>query len=239
MRALPLVPIPPERCPTCQARVSCPFATLPQHIYERFQVTVQVKPFDRGVTIFRQGEEANNLFIIRSGWVKLFNLTAAGKTMTLGLAGPGGVLGLTEVIADGCYGVSAEALEDSTLEYVTRKRFIPFLHENPEVAVELLRTVCHEMNSFLTELYVMTSRMSVDERLLHLLRDLSATCGQPTVDGIKLKLSFTVQDLADRIGCSRQWTSRLLSDMEMQGLIRRKAGCITLMPLALKGSFSL
>jgi CRP/FNR family transcriptional regulator len=233
MKPLP-VQIPPERCATCQARATCPFARLPDEVYKQFQMIAQVKPYNRGVTVFRQGEEASNLFIIRSGWVKLFNLTPTGKTITLGLAGPGDVLGLTEVMTENRYEVSSETLEESILEYVTKKEFILFLRENPTVAILLLKTVCGEMHKFLAELYAMSSKMSVDERLLHTLLDLSDTCGRPMGEDIKLKLSFTVQDLADRIGCSRQWTSKLLSAMEEQGLIRRKVGCITLTRRALQ-----
>lgn len=226
----------PHRCATCPARATCVFARLPQYIYEQFQVIVETAPYSRGVTIFRQGEEADGLFIIRSGSVKLYNLTPAGKTTILGIAGPGAVLGLTEIITGSQYEVSADVLERSELEHVARGKFTPFLRAHPMVSVWLLKAVCYELQKSLAELCRTTSRIAVRERLLHTLVDLSVTCGQTTADGIKLKLSVTIQDLADRVGCSRQWTSRILSEMEKQGLINRKAGWITVTPLALNES---
>lgn len=223
-----------ERCATCQARASCPFAGLPSGIVKQFHAIGQVKLYSQDDTLFRQGEEASGLFIIRSGWVKLFHLTAAGKITTLGLVGPGGTLGLIEILTEDQHEVSAETLEESRLDYVAKEKFNHFLFENPVVAVRLLKKVSHEMQKFLTELYQMAGKVPSDERLLHTLQDLSETCGHPTGDGIKLKLSFTVQDLADRIGCSRQWASRLLSNLQTQGLIQRKGGWITLTPQALK-----
>lgn len=224
-----------EYCNTCQERTDCPFAELPSAIVRRFQEIRQLKCYSQGVALFLQGEEAGGLFIVRSGWVKLFHLTAVGKVRSLGLFSNGSVLGLPEILTGDEYRTSAEVLEDSRLDYVAKKQFMQFLLDHPAAAVRLLRKGCQDMQRFLTELYQTVGEVSLDERLLHVLLDLCKTCGHSADGGIKLQLSFTVQDLADRIGCSRQWASGLLRDLQAQGLIQRKGGWITLTPRALNG----
>lgn len=165
----------------------------------------------------------------------MFHLTAVGKVTSLGLFSNGGVLGLSEILTGDEYRTNAEVLENSRLDYVAKKQFMQLLLDHPAAAVRLLKRTCHDMQRFLTELYQTAGKLPLDERLLHVLLDLCKTCGHSTSDGIKLQLSFTVQDLADRIGCSRQWASGLLRNLQAQGLIQRKGGWITLTPRALNG----
>jgi CRP/FNR family transcriptional regulator len=214
----------PDRCATCQARASCLFAESPPKAMSQFQMITQVRRYPRGDIIFRQGEHAHGLFILRSGWAKLFHLTPAGKAVTLGLIGPGRILGLTEIVTGSPYLVSAETLDESDVEYIEKQRFLIFLLENPRLAVEPLTTVSQEARKFLTQLCEMAGKLPTVQRLLHTLQDLAKTCGHKTDDGIRLKLPFTVQDLADSIGCSRQWASKLVNELEDQGLIKRKEG---------------
>jgi CRP/FNR family cyclic AMP-dependent transcriptional regulator len=220
---------PGEECELCTARVRCPFGRLKDKIVRQFDAIARLKVYDYGIRIFRQGESSAGIFVVCTGWVELVHLTPLGKSVAHD-RGPGSVLGLTEVLTGTSYQASAHASKHSRLECVSKPDFQHFLSTNPESAIELLREACSETQRISTELYDVVGKVPSAERLLRTLQELSETYGHTTAEGVQLTLPLTGQDLADRIGCSRQWISGLLSDLEIHGLIRRKKGWITLAP---------
>jgi CRP-like cAMP-binding protein len=218
----------PGRCATCAARMNCCLPNLSTEVLKQFHEITFSRIYNPDVTVFRQGEQAHGLFIVRSGSIRLAYISTEGRSLALGLVGPSGILGLAEIMTGIQYSVSAETLEESDLEYVEKQQFLAFLAKNPIVAVELLRMLSHQLQRFQTELCEVAGRLPSTQRLLHTLQDFSETCGLATREGVRIRLCLTVQDLADRIGCSRQWTSKLLHDLESQGLIHRRGGWITL-----------
>lgn len=215
-------------CPTCQARIICPFANLEPEILGHFRAIAQMRFHQCGDILLRQGEAVPGVFVVRSGCVKLVHFTPLGKAVTAGLPGPGSVLGLGEVLTGGVSQLTAEAFQPSNLEYLPKTEFLRLLYANPASAVELLKAASFELRRIMGELHNLMGKVPPAERLLHTLRDLSQTCGRPTPDGVQLGLPLTGQMLADRIGCSRQWVCGLLSDLERQGMIRRTKGWIRL-----------
>lgn len=71
------------------------------------------------------------------------------------------------------------------------------------------------------ELLRIIHQSSIANRLLHLLLWLADQFGKPMVSGILLELRLTHQDLADTIGSTRVSVTRLLSQMERDGKIKR------------------
>lgn len=215
-----------ERCVTCQARSSCLFFGLSPDVLGRFQEITKVRPYHRGATIFQQGEDVCELYVIRSGWARLFWCGLSGKRKMVGLVGGGGILGLMEVFAQARYEVTAEVVQDCIVEQVDKTLFLSFLQNNPSVAVELLASVSREARKTLTGLCANAENLPFRDRLLHVLQEFAGSCGQETLDGIRLRVPFTVEDLADSVGCSRQWASKALRELEEQGLVKREKGWI-------------
>lgn len=46
-------------------------ASAPDSVVEGLLATARLRHFDRGATIFLQGEPARAIYIVASGWVKL------------------------------------------------------------------------------------------------------------------------------------------------------------------------
>ncbi|HEU4390584.1 MAG TPA: Crp/Fnr family transcriptional regulator [Blastocatellia bacterium] len=187
-----------------------------------------MRVYGPGATILRQEDDPSGVFIIRRGRAKLFCLTRIGKTLTMGIGGPGSMLGLTAVLLDTTYEATAVALHETNVDYICRKDFLQFLDETPALAVDLLPIVGREASNALTELVDTAGRLPLSERLMHRFKTLSETWSHRTADGVKLDLPLTVQDIAESLGCSRQWASKVLKDLEDQGSIRRRGRSITL-----------
>ena len=218
----------PDLCAVCDVAASCAFTNLTPEAQQEFRSIAQPRFYAAGSTILRQGEEADGLFIIQTGLVRLLHLTPAGKPVGVRLVTPPEILGLTEVITGDPYSATVETVEETQVEYVSRKRFVPFLLSTPALAVELLIRVSQDFERIQEGIYESDGGSPLVERLVHKLQELSAACGVTTERGLLLDAPLTVQDLAGTLGCSRQWASKLLSEIESRGLIERKGRRIIL-----------
>lgn len=212
-----------DRCYRCEARSTCVFYSLPAESRREFQRITDLRIYSQNVAIVRQDDDAHGVFNVRSGTVRLSHLTPCGKTGMVKLVSAGGVLGLTEVTAGTRFQFTAETVEESTLEYAPRKDFVSFLLNNPQVAVGLLIWLSQEFEKLQQDRCETVTRPDLTSRLLQHLQQLGELCGSSTAWGVELNPRFTGQELADCLGCSRQWVSKLLGDLERRGLIERRA----------------
>lgn len=221
-------PVVVDPCHCCMARHACAFSRLEADERRLLQALATTRYYDRGTVLVRQGDAAGGVHIVKSGVLRLLHVTASGKSATVKVLGPGGMLGVTEAISDSRFLMSAETVEASSLEYLERGRLLAFLGRQPRIAVELLRWISAKHHETLQEWYDAMSKSSLTARLLGNLRDMGETCGRKTQEGVALSRHLTVRDLAHGLGCSRQWTSKLLGELEEEGRIWRRGRQIIL-----------
>jgi CRP-like cAMP-binding protein len=221
-----------DRCLPCPIGTLCPFRVLPAEVRLQVHALFETRWYAATTTLFREGETAAGLFVVRSGLVRLLHFGADGKTAVVRMATPGTLLGLVASVTGEPYLFTAEAAEESRVELLPRRVFVRLLLEQPAFAVELLVRVSQDLADSQQRLCEATEN-SLPERLLRRLRELAAACGVPTPEGVLLDLRLTVQDLADSVGCSRQWASRLVGELESSGMIRRRGRRFVLSTAAL------
>ena len=223
----------PERCLGCAAQGTCVFVDLPPRARRDFEGMMQTRSYPSGSPVVRQGERVEGVHVVRSGVLRLLHVTPPGKVVAVQLVGPAGVLGLPEMVSDVPYPWTARVVEEAVLEFIPRARFLEFLAAYPEVALDLLTQVSHELVHLQHDLCATMAGSPLPERLLDKLRELCGDYGVETAAGLRLDLHMTVQDLADHLGCSRQWVSKALGDLEHRGMIRRRSRCLLLTEAAL------
>jgi len=207
-------------CTDCGACWRCLCANLPKKALDKLCACTQTQFYSKDASIFRQEEPARGVFLVHQGWVKLYHLRPSGRSAIVNLVGRSGLVGLPEVVAGSLYQLNAVALEKCVLEFFPRHTFVAFLLQHPQVAVELLIRASEEIGRLTAILCESTERLSPSKRLLHALEELwNHEEGGPSGEA---PFHLTVQDLADRIGCSRQWTSKLLKELAEKGLILRQ-----------------
>ncbi len=215
-----------SHCNGCVALGVCPISKLPARINQRIRRSIESRFYTPGCVIATQGQLAEGVFIIKTGWVQTVIQSRTDRRVTVGLYGPGKILALPDVMLAGPSSTSIETIEDCEIEFLSAGNLRSILEQEPALAVHLLQVVSGQILKVMEDLYG-GAGASTSERLLQVLRDLSAECGRDTGDGVRMRLPFTVQHLADRIGCSRQWATKALSELEDKGLVCRTRGWIT------------
>lgn len=174
--------------------------------------------FASGELIFTEGDECPGLFVIESGSIKIFKSSAAGREQVLAIDGPGHSIAELPVFDGGSYPASAQAMQDSTLLFVSRQDFQALCMAHPTVALKVLRVVGRRLRSLVAiieELSFSTVRSRLASLLLRLARS-----GKQTSSGVEIKLPASNQELAAQIGTVRELVSRNLSRLQAAGIIR-------------------
>ena len=218
----------PEKCScgTCEGRGRCAFIDLPPE--QRAELDAIGRPCfsGAGTVLFLQGEPAEGVLMIRRGWVKLVHSFADGEVVNSALVGAGYLLGLPEVLAEQTRPMGAEAVSACHFDFLPAEPFRQFTARHGEIAQRLLKAMSNVLHQL--TLNVAAGHQPSLARLMAALQKLAADCGRPGDGGVRIEMALTVGDLADHIGCSRQWTSKLLADLEGEGMIQRRKGWITL-----------
>jgi CRP/FNR family cyclic AMP-dependent transcriptional regulator len=172
-----------------------------------------VKSFAKGTIVVSEGDETDALYVILSGRVKVFVADEHGKEAVLGTQGPGEYFG--EMVLDGGpRSASVMALEPSRLAVVPQVRFREFLYSHPAFSVELLENLIRRTRA-LTENVKSLALMDVYGRVARLLLELARDDGGKLVVDEKL----TQQDIASRVGASREMIGKIMKDLADGGYI--------------------
>jgi CRP/FNR family cyclic AMP-dependent transcriptional regulator len=166
----------------------------------------------KGLLLIQEGSFGDTLYIMLAGRVRAFSSGDKGRQIIYGDYGPGEYLG--EISLDGGpRSASVVTLEHCVCSVVTRNTLREYIAEHPEFAFELLAKVIRRARAA-----TMTARQlalnDVYGRLVLTLNMLAKVLP----DGVRVvEPRPTHQELAGRLGCSREMVSRLLKDLDLGG----------------------
>jgi CRP/FNR family cyclic AMP-dependent transcriptional regulator len=106
-------------------------------------------------------------------------------------------------------------LEPCTLSVLSGKQFKEFVTARPESAVHLIRNLIHRAR-VASESIRNLALLDVYGRVARLLLDLA----QEKEGRLVIDQPYTQQDLAQRVGCSREMISRIFKDLVAGGYIK-------------------
>lgn len=173
-----------------------------------------VRSFPKNTVIINEGDRGDSLFVILSGKVKVYVSDDDGREMILDHYTAGDYVG--EMALDGQpRSASVMTLEPTTCAVVTRDALRAAIVANPDVAMALIGTLI-ERARIATDNVKNLALMDVYGRVARLL--LSIAKEQP--DGkLMVPERMTQQDIADRVGASRDMISRIFKDLTIGGYV--------------------
>lgn len=172
-----------------------------------------VKAYPKNTIIVSEGDETDSLYVILSGRVKVYVSDEDGREVVLGTQGPGEYFG--EMVLDGGpRSASVQTIEASRFAVVVKQRFRAFLLEHPAFSIHLVEKLIARTR-VLTDSVKSLALMDVYGRVARLLLELAVTENGRLVVPDKL----TQQDIASRVGSSREMVSRIFKDLVAGGYI--------------------
>ena len=193
---------------------------LPKPLLDALARHGGVRHFPAHAILINEGDSTDSLYIVLSGRLRAYASDASGREVVLAEHGPGDYLG--ELSLDGDKrSASVRALEASTCCVVQGPQLRQFLVEQPDFALQL--TV--KLIRMVRRLTVQVKSLALQDvygRIARMLMEMSKPQGDERVVPLKL----TQQDIADRVGSSREMVNRVMKELTAGGYVVLREGRI-------------
>jgi CRP/FNR family cyclic AMP-dependent transcriptional regulator len=185
-----------------------------------------VRTYPPNSIIINEGEKSDTFFIILSGRVKVFGSDAAGNQVVYATHGTGEYVG--EMTLDGgTRTASVVTLEKTTCAVVAGGELRDFIAQHPDFALNLIRKLIRRAREA-TEGVKNLALLDVYGRICVLLMSL-AEQDESRGGALQIRERLTQQDVADRVGSSREMVSRIFKDLVAGGYLAIESGKLTLL----------
>ena len=172
------------------------------------------KGFDKGETLFIEGNECSKVFFVRSGRVKLCRISSSGREQILETLGPGDTCACNPGSKVWNCSTTAVALSSGSVWFLARDRYTRLVQDNAKLSQALNRLFAERLQCF-TSLIEDISLKDSRKRLIKFILDMLAEAdGKST-----LILAFTREELAQRLGVARETVARQLHQLKELELI--------------------
>lgn len=191
---------------------------LPAALFEALGKHGNARSFRANTVLITEGDAGDALYIVLSGRIRTYASSADGRDVVLGDYGPGEYVG--ELALDGqARSASVKTTEATTCRVVQGAELRTFLAEHPDFALHLSQKLVRMVRR-LTEQVKSLALQDVYGRMVNVLMELSDPHGEERIVREKL----TQQDIADRVGSSREMVNRVLKDLTTGGYVSARDG---------------
>lgn len=196
------------------ARGATLLATLPPAAADAVLAASRFARYDRGATLFLQGETATAIHIVIEGWVKLYRVAANGSEAVVNVFTKGGSFGEAVALRRQPYPVSAEAVTDLEVMQVPASVLTSLLRRDPEVAITVIASTFQHLHALVGQVEQMkahTGAQRVAEFLLELCPRQEGSC--------VVVLPYDKVLIAGRLGMKPESLSRAFSKLRKMGVM--------------------
>jgi CRP/FNR family transcriptional regulator, cyclic AMP receptor protein len=206
------------------------FREFPPSVIEHFGTYMTRRSVRRGTTIFTKGDPGTGLMAVLWGSVKIGVPTADGREAVLNIINPGEIFGEIALLDGRPRTADAVAMDDCELMVIDRRDFIPFLREQPDIALKFIEILCARIRHT-SEQVEDVMYLSFPGRLAKTLLQLT---GGPEAPAAHRNIRITQRELSSIIGMSRESTNKQLRAWENRKWVRlQRGGIAVLNPSAL------
>ena len=183
--------------------------------------------FARGEFLFHQNEPTRDLFIIKTGLVRIYKVEGTTH-IELDRVGPGMVVGEVASIDGGLRSAFGEALEETEAIVIPAKEFQAILTDIPDY----FRKIAQILVQRLREVDARISRSIEGDRTNHVaaiisLVSYSGRCTEST-DGLSISQKFIEHEIIDLLNIPLTEVDEILQSLEKKSLLKLDRGRVIL-----------
>jgi CRP/FNR family cyclic AMP-dependent transcriptional regulator len=186
-----------------------------------FRAITRTNRYQNGSILFSAGQAPLGIFMLHTGKVKLSTASSKGKSITLRVAKPGDILGLSAALKGSPCELTAEIMGDTKADFVTRADFLRFLDQYPESYFQVVQMLSREVAAAHERVRLFRRAQSACGRLAALLMEWCAEGGVKSNEGICLTVPLAERDIGHMIGTSRETVARLLAKLKDKRIAQR------------------
>ncbi|MBI3087314.1 MAG: Crp/Fnr family transcriptional regulator [Candidatus Omnitrophica bacterium] len=196
-----------------------PFKQLPSAERQRLARISTEKRYEKGETIYREGQASDAVWVVKTGRVHLMKFLGDGKVSTTCVMTPGEMFCCLPALDRKPYPVDAVAAEDSVVIRIPQDAFHQAMNRSPTFSQETVCLFCDRLRQ--VEYKSCMIYEPAEQRLAQVLVTLSKKFGTT--------IPLTRHELAEIAGTTHETAIRTLSQFKKQGLIRSSRGATTIL----------
>ena len=203
------------------------FSVLNAPERERLIDVLAERQFLKGEPLLERGRPGSHMMILVSGRARVPATSAEGKEVTLMILEAGMTLGELALLDAKPRSADVVAMSDCIVLLLERRDFLPFLTQNPDLALRLMGVLCDRLRttSLALEEVALTD---IPTRLASLLLKLGTRYGSDERRGRRIQLRLSQTDLSSLIAATRESVNKQLRSWREQGILDEEDGLIIL-----------
>lgn len=189
------------------------FSRLSMDSFRQVCLATNKQQLVKGEVLFRQGEAANRIYIIKEGHFKLLRVTPDGDETILQFVGPGEIIGETELFrSDKIQLATAISLEAAKVCSINHDTFEKVVKTYPDLAWELIKNLGDRLYGFWEQASEAKGQTTV-EKVLSLMLRMAQDHGETCSEGIRISIPLTQQEIASLVGASRVMVAQSIKEL--------------------------
>ena len=186
---------------------------LPREVLDHIARDAEPRHYGDGDILFREGDPSDCMYVLLKGQLKVYSRNTTGREMVFNVLGPGDIVG--ELFLDGgMRSASVKAVGEVECRMVDGEAIQSLLRSEPDFAEALVKLLIARLRA-VTRKARSLALDGVYERTVALLEESATT----SPEGLRVPPEFTQQEIANRIGASREMVNHVLRDLVRGGLI--------------------
>ncbi len=194
------------------------FSELTEADFSSLAKVANRRRYPKDSVVFFENEQGDFFFMILEGRIKVTILGDDGREVILSLLGSGDFFGEMALLDNEPRSATAIAVEDTELLSLHRNDFQAVLSDNRSITVGLIKVLTSRLRRANHQISTL-ALLDVYGRVARVIVDMAREEGRRLKDGRIAFRRATHQEIANRIGTTRETVTRMLKDLERQGLI--------------------
>ena len=186
---------------------------IPENLLLNFNATLE--NIEASEIIIHENKRADFYFQIRTGEVKMYNLTEQGKEFVQGIFYDGESFGEPPLFGDFKYPASAAAVKPTEIYKLRKTKLFELLTKNPEINLKFTKALAKRLHYKATILKEVSVHPP-EHRILTLIDFLKRKNGAENLYQVEL----TRQQIADLTGLRVETVIRAVKQLEKEGEIK-------------------
>jgi CRP/FNR family cyclic AMP-dependent transcriptional regulator len=181
-----------------------------------------IRQFPKNTVVVSQGDETDSFYVILQGKVDVFLHNDKGKEIIINTLGECEAFGELAPLGRIPRQASIITTEDSTFGIISRQVFMDTLLTKPTVSMQIIDLLVHRIQD-LTEEVSSLALEDVYNRVVRVLYKHAEAVGEKLITE-----KLTQQDIASRVGATREMVHRILKELKTGGYISIEGKHITI-----------
>ena len=203
-------------CAECWLKDFSVFKNCTDEVLDEVSIHKKSSEFSKGELLINENEEFKGVFCIRQGVVKIFTGRKKNKEFILWFARPGDLIGLDSFINNENYSFYAVAIDDVKTCFIPATDFKTIITKGPAISIGLMKDLCDKIN-FIEDRISSISQKKIREQFAEVL--LSLSMKNKTVADGDVDVDFSIKELADIIGTTKNYLNKILSEFSEQKVV--------------------